>query len=55
MGSGEKVCKNCGTVWNRDIVACLNLIKIKDVPVCVTGERMGMTLTRKLIFRTSET
>ena len=28
----EKVCKKCGIVWNRDVVACLNLLKMWGVP-----------------------
>ena len=28
----EKVCKKCNIVWNRDIVACLNLLKMWGAP-----------------------
>ncbi len=27
----EKVCKKCGIVWNRDVVACLNMLKMWGV------------------------
>jgi putative transposase len=40
----EKKCVNCDIVWNRDVVACLNLLKTKDVPVCVAGECLPMNL-----------
>jgi len=45
----EKVCKKCEIVWNRDIVGCLNLLKMWRV--CVTTECLGMNLTQELIFR----
>lgn len=44
-------CSKCNLIMNRDFVACLNLLKTKDVPVCVAGERLPMNLREELICR----
>ena len=44
-------CSKCNLIMNRDFVACLNLLKTKDVPVCVTGECLLMNLREELICR----
>jgi len=38
----EKVCKKCNIVWNRDVVACLNLLKMWGVSVPPESPRIRM-------------
>ncbi len=37
----EKVCRNCGMVWNRDVVACLNLLKMWGAPFPPKASKSG--------------
>ena len=49
----EKVCKKCDIVWNRDLVACLNLLKMWGV--CVTPECLPMNLRQVFNHPSSKT
>ena len=50
---GQRVvfCSDCNIMMDRDFVACLNLLKTKNVPVCVAGKRLPMNLREELICR----
>ncbi len=41
-----KICEKCGVVWNRDFVACLNLLRMWRV--CVTAECSPMNMEARI-------